>query len=138
MDAWGWMAATGATLLVDRLAKIAALRSLADGRRGRVLRLVENDRPFVGPEKSGATLVALWLLAAACGALALEAVPASGPRGLVGLGLAVALGGAAGNAIDRLRSRAVVDFIAFPCWPAFNLADVALVLGPMLVVGALI
>lgn len=43
---------------------------------------------------------------------------------LVGLGLA--FGGAAGNLLDTLRRRSVVDFIHFLRWPAFNLADVAI------------
>lgn len=38
-------------------------------------------------------------------------------------------GGAIGNLIDRLRAGSVTDFIDPPLWPAFNLADVAIVLG---------
>ena len=39
------------------------------------------------------------------------------------------LGGATGNLLDRAREGAVVDFIDPVAWPAFNLADVAIVLG---------
>lgn len=48
-----------------------------------------------------------------------------------GLWLAVGLlaGGAIANLADRLRAGAVIDFIDFPAWPAFNLADVAIVVG---------
>ena len=138
MGAWGWIAAAGATLTVDRLAKLAALRWIADGGRVSALRLVENERPFLSPRTNGARLVALWALAAACGAIALIAVPASGPRGLVGISLAIALGGAAGNLIDRVTRGVVVDFIALDWWPAFNLADAAIVLGALLALGALI
>lgn len=46
------------------------------------------------------------------------------------------IGGALGNALDRLRIGAVVDFLDFHVWayhwPAFNLADAAIVLGVML------
>jgi signal peptidase II len=38
-------------------------------------------------------------------------------------------GGAIGNLADRVRDGAVVDFIDPIFWPAFNLADVAIVLG---------
>jgi signal peptidase II len=38
-------------------------------------------------------------------------------------------GGALGNLIDRLRIGAVTDFIKFPDWPAFNVADTAITLG---------
>ncbi len=54
------------------------------------------------------------------------------PVALIGLGLA--LGGAAGNLLDVLRSRAVVDFIDMRWWPVFNLADVAIVVGLVLAV----
>ena len=45
-----------------------------------------------------------------------------------GLGVALLLGGAAGNGLDRWRSGAVVDFLALvPIdFPIFNLADVAI------------
>jgi signal peptidase II len=38
-------------------------------------------------------------------------------------------GGALGNLADRVRSGTVIDFLDPPWWPAFNLADVAIVLG---------
>jgi signal peptidase II len=48
---------------------------------------------------------------------------------LVWLPTGLLIGGAAGNLIDRTRDGAVTDFIDFPAWPAFNLADVAITLG---------
>jgi signal peptidase II len=43
------------------------------------------------------------------------------------------LGGALGNVIDRIREGAVVDFIkAVDFWPAFNVADIAVTLGVIL------
>ena len=44
-------------------------------------------------------------------------------------GLGLILGGTVGNLIDRLRLRHVTDFIDFGFWPAFNLADSAIVVG---------
>jgi signal peptidase II len=38
-------------------------------------------------------------------------------------------GGALGNLADRVRIGAAIDFIDFPLWPAFNLADIAIVAG---------
>jgi signal peptidase II len=43
--------------------------------------------------------------------------------------LAVTLGGALGNAVDRWRWGYVVDFIRFEYWPTFNVADMALSAG---------
>jgi len=44
-------------------------------------------------------------------------------------GLGLVLGGTIGNLIDRLRLGYVTDFIDFGFWPAFNLADSAIVVG---------
>ncbi len=50
-------------------------------------------------------------------------------------GLALILGGAAGNLVDRLRfDGAVLDFIDTSWWPAFNLADAFIVAGVGLVI----
>ena len=51
-------------------------------------------------------------------------------------GLAVVLGGAAGNVADRLARGKVIDFLDFYVgsihWPAFNVADSAIVVGAAL------
>lgn len=55
-----------------------------------------------------------------------------------GVGLALILGGAVGNLWDRLVSGHVVDFLLFYIgpyqWPAFNVADSAIVIGAGLLV----
>jgi signal peptidase II len=55
-----------------------------------------------------------------------------------GLGLALILGGAIGNLWDRLLNGRVVDFLLFYLgryqWPAFNVADSAIVCGAGLLV----
>jgi signal peptidase II len=55
-----------------------------------------------------------------------------------GVGLALILGGAIGNLWDRVLSGHVVDFLLFYIgqyqWPAFNLADSAIVVGAGLLV----
>lgn len=61
---------------------------------------------------------------------------------LTALSLALIVGGALGNVIDRLRFGAVIDFLDFHVagfhWPAFNLADSCIVLGvAALVLGSL-
>ena len=50
------------------------------------------------------------------------------------LGLALALGGAGGNLIDRVRLGYVVDFFDFHVWPVFNIADMAIVAGVGLII----
>jgi signal peptidase II len=43
-------------------------------------------------------------------------------------------GGAIGNLADRVRADAVTDFIDLPPWPPFNLADVSITAGVVLLV----
>lgn len=49
-------------------------------------------------------------------------------------GIALLIGGAAGNHFDRVFRGHVVDFIHVTHWPVFNVADMALVAGAVLVV----
>jgi signal peptidase II len=55
-----------------------------------------------------------------------------------GVGLSLILGGAIGNLWDRIVSHRVVDFLLFYVgryqWPAFNVADSAIVVGACLLV----
>ncbi len=65
------------------------------------------------------------------------------PEWLAPLGLTGLLAGTVGNLVDRARNRgSVVDFIAVNAgawrWPAFNLADLFLAVGLVLVVVALV
>jgi signal peptidase II len=54
-------------------------------------------------------------------------------RPLIWLPTGMLLGGALGNVIDRIREGAVVDFIkAVEFWPAFNVADISVTLGVIL------
>jgi signal peptidase II len=57
---------------------------------------------------------------------------------LLCLGLALILGGALGNLIDRVRFGHVVDFLDFHAlgwhWPAFNVADSGITIGAVLLI----
>lgn len=55
---------------------------------------------------------------------------------LIGFAVPLIVGGAVANVIDRVRFKAVADFIDFYVgdwhWPAFNLADACIVIGAIL------
>ena len=61
---------------------------------------------------------------------------------MTGSALALILGGAIGNLWDRLLSGHVVDFLDFYAgsyhWPAFNVADSAIVIGAVLLVAEIL
>lgn len=74
-----------------------------------------------------ALAISLWI------ALELKKHP---EQRLMSVALALVMGGALGNLLDRIRFGAVVDFIQWHAagwaWPAFNLADSAITLGAIL------
>jgi signal peptidase II len=46
-------------------------------------------------------------------------------------------GGAIGNLIDRIANGAVTDFIKLPHWPAFNVADMSITFGVLVLLWVL-
>jgi signal peptidase II len=68
------------------------------------------------------------LTAAALGALLVYFALRSDRR-MLWLPVGSVAGGALGNLADRARDGAVVDFIDPIAWPAFNIADMAIVIG---------
>ncbi len=53
---------------------------------------------------------------------------------LLKIGLGLGLGGAIGNLIDRLRFEGkVTDFIDIGAWPVFNVADMSIVVGTIII-----
>ena len=85
-------------------------------------------------DRSSWVLIGVTILIAAVVVVWLLRETATLPR----LALALVLSGAIGNLIDRLRFGAVVDFLDFHLasyhWPAFNVADSAIVIGAGLLV----
>lgn len=54
------------------------------------------------------------------------------------IAIGLILGGALGNLADRVFRGSVIDYIDLPHWPTFNLADIAITIGViMLIVGSL-
>lgn len=55
-------------------------------------------------------------------------------RGLLWLPTGMLVGGAVGNLIDRVARGSVIDFIKLPHWPAFNVADISITFGVVILV----
>jgi signal peptidase II len=77
---------------------------------------------------SGGGLIVVALVTAALGALLFYFFTHLDKR-LVWLPTGLLLGGSIGNIIDRVRDGAVTDFVKLPAWPAFNVADVSITFG---------
>jgi signal peptidase II len=130
------LAACGAVVAIDQGTKAFAISQLMSGERVEVLPVLAFERTsnsgvafgLAGGVSSlliGASLVVLVGVLIFL-ALRDDSVPA------VWLPAALLVGGALGNLADRVRDGAVTDFIDLPLWPTFNLADVAIVAGVIL------
>jgi signal peptidase II len=105
--------------------------------------LVHNQNPGIAfgvfSNSSSPWLAPLLLVSSALVMALLVWLLATGRAGgsLAHAGLALILGGAAGNALDRLIHGGVTDFLEVRLgtyrWPAFNVADSAISIGAVLV-----
>ena len=127
------LAACGVVVLVDQATKAIVVSSLDVGQRKSLALGVDLTNTAnrglafgIGQGRGFVLTVTIVALALVLAWFALD------PR-RPGLWLSIGLlaGGALGNLADRVRAHAVTDFIDFPLWPAFNLADVAITLGAL-------
>lgn len=88
---------------------------------------VRNEGVAFSRFSGGGTLVSVIVGAALVALVAYFVTHLDKP--LVWLPTGMLLGGAIGNVIDRVRDGAVTDFIKLPGWPAFNVADISITFG---------
>jgi signal peptidase II len=136
-QAAAWALATcGAVVVIDQASKSAIRETLARGERDEVLPFLTltNTRNRgvafglagdVSPVLVGAALAVLLALLTFLAFRAKSDWPIWLPAGLL-------IGGALGNLADRVRDEGVTDFIDLPLWATFNLADVAITAGVIL------
>ncbi len=144
----GWsMVAVVATivLVVDQLSKSLVLTFLAPGAAHAEVVIVPGLLRFYYVENTGAAFGLFQGKNPLLGFLAFSVVVVLVVwfRELVrywpgALALGLQLGGAVGNLVDRFRHGFVVDFIDFPFWPTFNVADSAITIGVLMVLYVLL
>ena len=136
-------------IILDRITKIAVARALPLGAEHTVIpkvfwisHVLNTGAAFslsgdtASPERVRWLLVGFSVIAAVIIAIVLVRTG----RRITGttFGLALILGGAIGNAWDRMRTGAVIDFLEVHIvhyhWPDFNLADSCIVVGGILLV----
>jgi len=126
------IATAAVVVTVDQATKQAAVSSLERGEQTNVffgldLTNTRNKGVAFGALEGGGLIIAVLIgiaLALVLGYFALNA-----GRPLLWLPVGLLMGGALGNLADRAREGAVIDFIDPVAWPAFNLADVLIVVG---------
>jgi signal peptidase II len=134
-------------LVLDQLSKAWAVQALAGAREVPVIpgylvmNLVFNPGAAFGLFPSGTLMLALLAAVAIVVMVWIER------RGSLSIPMAVAvglqLGGAVGNLIDRLRLGVVIDFLDVRwagrnVWPVFNIADMAITVGAIMLVTLLL
>jgi len=143
-----WIAA--AVVIADQLTKLWVVGRIPFGSETEVIpglfRLVHTRNRGIAFGLFGASgsAIQLGLLVVVAGIVGFVAwqLSKTGSDGLAGWGLALVLGGALGNIIDRVARGEVVDFLDFFLraggrehhWFAFNVADSAISVGACLVV----
>jgi signal peptidase II len=130
-----------AVVLLDQLAKWWAVERLSDGPIGLFgsvrLALARNSGGAFGLGRGFAPMVVLAVVALV---VVLVSVGRSIDKPAVAIALGLVLGGALGNLADRVFRAPgvgrgeVVDFIDFRFWPVFNVADIAITCGCVLLV----
>jgi signal peptidase II len=136
----GWLRVLGLGLVVvvvDQVTKAIAASALGPGERvdlvlGFELADVRNSGIAFGLLADGQAFVLAVTAVALVLILGYFALNPSRPGLWIGVGLLV--GGAVGNLTDRVRVDEVVDFIDPPAWPAFNVADIAIVAGILIII----
>ena len=144
-SAWRWFALSAGIVLADQLTKWAVLAHFAHGERLEVtaflnLVLVYNKGAAFSMFADAPGWQTPLLIAFALGAAGIVSylILRNPAKRMLCLGLALILGGALGNLIDRVRFGHVVDFIDFHAmgwhWPAFNVADSGITVGALLLI----
>jgi signal peptidase II len=133
LTAWSWALACAALVLaLDQITKQTAIAAIEPGHPEQIifgidLTNVRNRGVAFGLLGGGGDLVVVVTIATMAFLLVYFALNARRPDLWLVVGLVI--GGALGNLADRVRIGGAIDFIDPPLWPAFNLADVAIVGG---------
>jgi signal peptidase II len=120
--------------IIDRFAKIFALKTLSAGESIKVLpgifhiTLVFNNGAAFGLLRDRAAFF-ISASAFAITFIILFAWRHKGMPAMLALSLGLILGGSLGNLVDRLTFGYVIDFFDFRIWPVFNVADSAITVG---------
>jgi signal peptidase II len=87
---------------------------------------------------AGSTWLVIPLTALAIAWMLVFFARSGGRHPVLPVGLGLVIGGSLSNLVDRVRLGHVTDFLDLRYWPAFNLADTFIVVGVVVLLGALV
>ncbi|OAI40806.1 hypothetical protein AYO38_05145 [bacterium SCGC AG-212-C10] len=139
-DAW-FLVAAAVIVVVDQLVKWLIRHTIERGEsvpEGWPIHLVHvtNSGAAFGILQGSGPLLAVTSVIGMVAILIYLFTPAFA-QPLMRAGLALMLAGAVGNLIDRVAEGEVVDFVKFPHFPAFNVADSSITIGVLLLLWAM-
>ncbi|OPZ64394.1 MAG: Lipoprotein signal peptidase [Firmicutes bacterium ADurb.Bin506] len=133
-----WLAVSGFILAVDQVTKNVVGRLVAEyevvpclGGLVNITNVRNFGAAFGVFQNARAQLIAVAAVTAIAGVYFLITLPRD--AWVTRFGVSLAVGGALGNLIDRVRFGGVFDFIEVSPLPIFNLADMAIVFGVALI-----
>jgi len=138
----GLAAVAVAAILADQVTKHVVASQIALGDAVHVLgpfsiRHVQNTGIAFGLF-AGATSLVVVLTAVAVVWMLVYFARSGARHPVLPVALGLVIGGSVSNLVDRVRLGYVTDFLDFRYWPAFNLADSFIVVGVLLILGALV
>ena len=140
---WAWFGVVAIiTFAIDQVTKLLVRAEIAPGEtidlfagvdlvRGRNEGIAFGFFPGNRTVVATLTVVALAVIAGALVRLTRQSLAVAFGGGLL-------IGGSVGNLLDRLVHGGVTDFIDPPSWPAFNVADVGIVVGAAIIAAGLL
>ena len=138
----GLVAVVAAAILADQVTKHVVASQIALGDAVHVLgpfsiRHVQNTGIAFGLF-AGATSLVVVLTAVAVVWMLVYFARSGARHPVLPVALGLVIGGSVSNLLDRVRLGHVTDFLYIRWWPAFNLADSFIVVGVLLILGALV
>ena len=126
------LALCGLVVLLDQATKAIVEANLVPGEKVDVvgpLQLTDSHNTGVAFGLAGGSGAGVVVLTLAALGLILALFARDPDRRSMWVAVGLLAGGALGNLADRARVDAVTDFIDFPAWPPFNVADIAITAG---------
>lgn len=131
-----------AIVLADQLAKSAIVSAIGPGARASRIDILDEWLALEYAENRGAAFgfftgvgsLLPWVTFVIIALLLSHHFRSTSPPLWETMAIALIVGGAIGNLVDRIRLGYVIDFVSVGIWPNFNVADSAITIGVLIAI----